>query len=119
MKLDALNSYHIDIVVNLYKNRDTDLEKHLYKYVYYPISDGKYIDPMVVDIAEYLARMISKGHVVYTHCHAGRNRSGFVNALVVRLVLGVSGEEAMNIVRRKRPRAIDNIHFENYLKGLS
>ena len=117
--LDVLKGYGIDIIVNMYKNPDTELIPYLYSYVYYPIPDGKVVDPKIEDVAKYLVKKISQGHIVCTHCHAGRNRSGFMNALVVKHFLEIDGDMAMQIVRDARPRAIDNVHFENYLRSLS
>jgi protein-tyrosine phosphatase len=117
-RLSILNCYRIDVVVNVYKNHDTKLARYLYNYIYYPLSDGKKIDGNVNNIANKVAAMIKAGHKVLVHCHAGRNRSGFVNALVVMKVLRVSGKEALEIVRLHRPRAIDNINFETYLRSL-
>jgi len=117
-KLSILETYGIDIVVNLYKNPDEELEDRIYRYIYFPMSDGKVINQDICKFSNYVAKKIVNGHAVLTHCHAGRNRSGFFNALVVRKVLKISGEQALEYVRRKRPRAIDNIYFEEYLRKL-
>lgn len=115
-KVSILDGYNIDVVINVYKNKDTELSKILNAYLYHPLADGKYIDGTIMIVADRAASLIKQGHVVLTHCHAGRNRSGFVNALIAMRVLRLSGEEALNLVRERRPRAIDNESFERYLR---
>jgi len=118
-KLGALMSHKIDVVINVYKHRDEELEEYLYRYWYDPIPDGKSFDPKVVlIIAHEATELIRHGHVVLVHCHAGRNRSGLVSALIAREYLGISGAAAMELVRTRRPRAIDNQYFEDFLKEL-
>jgi protein-tyrosine phosphatase len=52
------------------------------------------------------------------HCHQGKSRSGLFNALVTRQILGISGAEAVDLVRRKRPGALGNEVFTAYLRSL-
>jgi len=118
-KLHSLGKYGIDTVVNLYKNEDNELKEYLYEYIYNPLSDGKNFDSeQVMEIVETITDIIMGGHKVLVHCHVGRNRSGLINALVVMQVARCTGDEAIRIVRKARPRAIDNDEFERFIREL-
>lgn len=84
-----------------------------------PLVDGqiKNLDDIVLARDTALG-MFNAGHHVVIHCVAGRNRSGLVGALVLRELNNWSGEEALNEVRLRRPRSVDNDHFEAFLRGL-
>jgi protein-tyrosine phosphatase len=117
-KMSILDCQGIDVVINVYKNEDNLLAKCLHRYIYHPLSDGTKIDGTINIVAGTASGLIREGHTIFTHCHAGRNRSGFVNALIVMKVLRISGKDALEYVRMKRPGAIDNIYFEQYLLSL-
>ncbi len=65
-----------------------------------------------------LARMHREGKRILVTCAQGRNRSGLVAALTMRLLLGCTGSHAASIVRMVRPRALTNHWFRDYLDGL-
>lgn len=66
-----------------------------------------------------LAMMTRPGNrLTVIHCLAGRSRSGLVGALVLQWLNNWTGEEAMNYVRQCRPKAVNNVHFEQFLMGL-
>lgn len=126
-KKSALRHYGIDIVIGLARDEDEDLKRlqsEVFGFLYWwnKIPDGKLDE----DNIEYLLLtaeaasdvMQGFGMNVLSYCNAGRNRSGLMNALILRELLGCTGKEAMEIVRRERPRAIDNEHFERFLLGL-
>lgn len=89
----------------------------LEQYACYPIPDGKRFDEdlfrFAVDDVEHWR---AKGHTVLVHCHAGRNRSATVAALVL-MRMGWTGGEAVRHIRNLRPRAIANPVFEDRLLG--
>lgn len=121
-KIQSLEDYGIDIVVNMYYKTDPDMASCLYMYVCIPISDSivdglERIEDML-ELADFLADQIEMGHGVLTHCYGGINRSGLMSALIVRSYLGVSGSEAIDIVREGEPRSLDNAAFVDYLEGL-
>jgi len=120
-KLRSLREQRIDIGVNLIKNFDEDIAgPDGLEYYSLPIADGKDWDQaMVMALSYRLAERIRQGERILVHCNAGRNRSGLVCALIVRELWGISGSEALEYVRMKRPRAVDNPHFEEYLRSLS
>ena len=119
-KLLELGELGITVVVNLIQIPDEDIAgPDGVEYYMLPIADGKIKDPDILNrLADRLVQRIMEGKKVLIHCNAGRNRSGLLSALVVRRYYHISGQEALNYVRGKRPRAIANPHFESYLEGL-
>lgn len=118
-RISNIKELGIDIVINLVNVHDLALRQHLFWYAHYPIGDGKSIDSQLLyELATYAAYYIQGGHKVLTHCHAGRNRSGFVNALIVMQLLDISGKKAMKVVRDARPNAIANPYFEYLLTNI-
>lgn len=88
-------------------------------YEHHPIPDGlfkevEYVTSMARDLAFY----IDRGGVVLTMCNAGRNRSGLLSALIICELTGLSGSVAMDIVRKERPNALANPHFERFLESI-
>ena len=87
------------------------------EYVHWPIPDGKIHGPVanrLLLLAAALARRVG----VAVHCRAGRNRSGLLVALIVRERLGLTGRDAMELVRERRPRALANEDFAAWLDRL-
>jgi hypothetical protein len=87
---------------------------------YEPLPDGLVRDN---GTTIWLARdtaiaMLNQGLMTIIHCMAGRNRSGLVGALVLQQLDNLTGPEALDRVRELRPRAVDNIHFEQFLMSL-
>lgn len=115
-----IDFYKLDMIVSVWHSDQDRLEALIPGYVHVPLPDGK-VTPMVAREVEALAaRVVSNLYQrkpVLVHCHAGRNRSGLITALAVKSYLGVSGTEAINIVRLGRPRALANEHFVRYLTG--
>lgn len=74
-----------------------------------PLSDGKRLKPEQYFAATDTAgKMLDAGHTVLVHCMAGRNRSCLIAALVLRERYGAPGVHVAEIVRERRPRALDN-----------
>ncbi len=85
-------------------------------YVHWPIDDGPMPDvDMLSVIADAACSYIEGGGRVVTMCAQGRNRSGLVSALIVSRVLGMSGVEAVHVVRTKVPEALNNPEFAVWL----
>lgn len=117
-KAATLDALGIGTVANLWSREDPDLRAAT-NYIHHPMADGR-LDPETVAGLEILAArltgIIRAGDSVLVQCHAGRNRSGLLAALVARRVLGLSGKEALEYVRNARPDAVDNEWFEAYLE---
>jgi len=109
----------ITCIVNTYK-ADRDPAYAGLTVINWPFADGPEIPEHLGALAGFVATLVQQGHNVLVHCQAGVNRSGLVNALVLRALLGCSSAEAIAIVRRGRGAHdyIPNGHFESYLLGL-
>jgi len=80
-----------------------------------PLSSGQVM--RALRAAVEVARLWAHGSRVLVTCALGRNRSGLVNALAL-MELGHSAEASMAAVRKARPNAIDNPHFEHLLRAI-
>lgn len=121
VKQRMLDMYGIDIVICMYGKADPDINELLYRYIHYPIIDGigarkdfDYLQWLATEVAEY----IDDGHCVLSHCNGGRNRSGLINALIVRELLDLTGKAALEYVQMKRPNAIATPVFREFLESL-
>jgi protein-tyrosine phosphatase len=84
-------------------------------YVYFPFNDGDPPDCVKLHAVGQLgATLIKGGHKVLSHCGLGYNRSALVAGMVL-MHLGLSGEQAVNQLRQKRPGALFNKQFASYL----
>jgi hypothetical protein len=63
------------------------------------------------------ARVYLNGGTVVITCAAGLNRSGLVMALTL-LELGVEPRHAIDVIRRARPGALCNPHFEQLILNM-
>jgi protein-tyrosine phosphatase len=68
--------------------------------------------------AKQVANALKQDKKVLTTCHAGLNRSGFVNALALHQLLRKSGSEIVKLIQMCRPGALFNESFVNYLNKL-
>jgi hypothetical protein len=68
--------------------------------------------------ASLVAVFARKGRKSLVTCAMGMNRSGLVVALALRDLLGLTGSEAMAMVREKRPGSLFNPAFSEYLESL-
>lgn len=91
----------------------------LLSFTHYPITDGMLRSGSYLDLmAQRLAAEIDKGGVVLTMCNAGRNRSGLLSALIVHHVFGIPGSHSIGVVRQRRPNALANDYFVEFLQTL-
>jgi len=73
----------------------------------------------ITALVEELAEAVSGAQPperVYLLCKQGMNRSGLVSALLLR-ELGVPSNEAVAVVRAARPGALNNVTFEQLVRG--
>ncbi len=88
-------------------------------YVYFPIFDDDLPDLQKLHaVARLAASLVQKGERVLSHCGLGLNRSALVAGLTLTY-LGMSGEDAVRLLREKRPGALFNEKFAAYLHSLS
>lgn len=87
-------------------------------YVYFPIFDQDLPDLNKLHaLATLAARLVANGQKVLAHCGMGFNRSALVAGLVLTY-LGMNGEDAVALLREKRPGALFNENFAAYLAAL-
>jgi protein-tyrosine phosphatase len=88
-------------------------------YVYFPITDGYLPDLSKLHAVALMgASLVRSGHKVLSHCGLGFNRSALVAGLIL-IQLGMTGEEAVAQLREKRPGALFNDKFAEYLQSYS
>jgi protein-tyrosine phosphatase len=87
-------------------------------YIYFPIFDEGLPDLNKLHALAMLgARLVANGERVLAHCGMGFNRSALIAGLVLTY-LGMNGEDAVALVRTKRPGALFNENFAAYLTAL-
>ncbi len=67
----------------------------------------------------HVATAVRGGYRVLVTCHRGLNRSGLVVALTLCNLHDISGRQAMDRVREKRPGALFNPAFAAFLESIS
>lgn len=87
-------------------------------YVYFPFLDENVPDTDKLHaIAEMAADLIGRGKRVLCHCLLGYNRSALMAGLIL-YHLGKTGPEALDLIRERRPGALFNSVFADYLSSL-
>ena len=88
-------------------------------YIYFPIYDEDLPDLTKLHaVAALGATLIRNGQCVLSHCRMGFNRSALLAGLIMTH-LGMSGEEVVAMLRRRRPGALFNETFAAYLNSVS
>jgi protein-tyrosine phosphatase len=115
-----LDRYNVDTVIDLDGRLDDDVPTapdHLL-YVYFPIPDDELPNLVKLHaVASLGATLLRQGHCVLSHCGLGFNRSALVAGLILNQ-LGMSGREAVERLRGRRPGALFNDRFASYLRSL-
>ncbi len=116
----AIAEHGVTVVIDLEGGLDPcipDRPDHVL-YVYFPIYDEDLPDMTKLKAVACLgATMIQGGHKVLSHCGMGFNRSALVAGMILNQ-LGIKGDEAVSLLRRKRPGALFNQVFAEYLASL-
>jgi len=87
-------------------------------YVYFPIVDEGLPDlDKLHALAGMAANLVRDGKRVLAHCSMGYNRSALLAGLTL-VYLGWSGREAIARLRERRPGALFNEAFAEYLAAL-
>lgn len=110
--------HELTVVIDLEKDLDRGIPAHpdSVVYVYFPIRDEG-LPPLnrLHAVARLGADLLRKGERVLVHCEMGLNRS----ALLAGLILvhgGASGETALERLQSRRPGALYNSQFSEYLR---
>lgn len=87
-------------------------------YIYFPIFDEDLPDlDRLEGIANLGAHLIRTGHRVLSHCGMGFNRSALVAGAILHK-LGHAGADIVPRIRARRPGALFNETFADYLMSL-
>jgi len=115
-----VEDYGITAVIDLDGDLDLgipNIPNHML-YIYFPINDDDLPDLCKLHaLAKFGARLVANGEKVLAHCGMGFNRSALVAGLVLTY-LGMKGEDAVALLREKRPGALFNESFAAYLAAL-
>jgi protein-tyrosine phosphatase len=115
----ALEEHGITVVIDLEGDLDhgvPTIPNHIL-YLYFPIYDEELPDLAKLHaVARLGASLVEGGHKVLSHCGMGFNRSALVAGLILNY-LGMPGEETVTHLRRKRPGALFNQTFAEYLSS--
>lgn len=118
---EPIDRHGISVVIDLEGELDTGVPTHPghILYIYFPIYDEDLPDmPKLQAVARLGADLIKSGHRVLSHCGMGFNRSALVAGLIL-VNLGMDGAEAVAHLRGRRPGALFNEVFAEYLNQLS
>ena len=89
-------------------------------YVYFPFNDDDEQMPSLTKLralGQLGASLVRGGHTVLSHCGMGYNRSALVAGLVL-IELGMPGPSAVARLRERRPGALYNPLFAEFLESL-
>ena len=119
---DCVVPHGIDVVIDLDGGLDACIptETNNCLYIYFPFDDDDQSLPNMAKlhaVAVLAASLIRAGHRVLTHCNMGFNRSGLVAGLILTS-LGMAGGAAVSRIRERRPGALYNDRFAQYLIDL-
>ncbi|HEY0783262.1 MAG TPA: dual specificity protein phosphatase [Thermoanaerobaculia bacterium] len=117
----AIEEHGITVIIDLDGALDlgvSSLPDHLL-YIYFPIYDEALPNlEKLHAIARLAANLVKDGHRVLSHCCMGFNRSALVAGLILNY-LGMSGPDAVSLLRSRRPGALFNEVFAEYLLSLT
>ena len=116
-----VSSYGIDTVIDLEGGLDECIPTVPGRclYVYFPIYDEDLPDLDKLEAVVSLgAHLVGAGHRVLSHCGMGYNRSALVAGMIL-VELGVSGPNAVEQLRARRPGALFNDRFADFVAGLT
>jgi protein-tyrosine phosphatase len=118
-KFSSIEELGINVIVNLWHSPDEEMVEKVDKYFHFPMKDGNTVDIEHCEkIASIIVKRINKGYTVLVHCYGGRNRSGLIDALVVRQLGNMTGKDARKFIISKRPNSLVNKKFSEVLDSL-
>ncbi|HZP48890.1 MAG TPA: dual specificity protein phosphatase family protein [Vicinamibacterales bacterium] len=120
---DPAEQAGIDVVIDLEGDLDTCIPTatHRCLYVYFPIGDDNEVMPCGTKlraIARMAASLVADGHRVLSHCGMGYNRSALVAGMIL-VELGMPGAAVVEQIRARRPGALFNDRFAEFLTTLT
>jgi len=116
-----VSSYGVDTVIDLEGGLDECIPSvpNGCLYVYFPIYDEQLPNLQKLEAVVSLGtHLVSSGHRVLSHCGMGFNRSALVAGLILHR-LGMPGTAVVSRLRERRPGALFNEVFAEYLLRLA
>jgi protein-tyrosine phosphatase len=89
-------------------------------YVFFPFEDCPELPDLqkLHEVARLGAALVNLGTKVLVHCGMGHNRCALVSGVMLTY-MGLSGTEAVTLLRSKRQGALYNRQFAGYIESLS
>jgi protein-tyrosine phosphatase len=119
-KLARMADRGINMVLNVSPRNDAELAQAMgYRYRHTHIADSAHADFEAVELAVVWALnglTATPENRLLVHCHAGRNRSSLLSAILLMELHGLSGIEAVAHLRKVRPNALATGAFVDYLE---
>ena len=117
---DVLTRHNVDTVIDLEGDIDEGVPTcpNQCLYIYFPIFDEDLpnLDKLHA-VGDLGARIVMTGHRVLSHCGMGFNRSALVAGVILNK-LGMPGPDVVQRLRERRPGALFNDCFADYLHSL-
>ncbi len=115
-----LEEHEITVVIDLEGEIDCGIPtmpNHVL-YLYFPIYDEDLPDLAKLHaVARMAASLVQARHRVLSHCGMGFNRSALLAGMIL-VYLGMEGKDAVELLRGRRPGALFNQVFADYLQSL-
>ena len=118
---EAVTRHEVDTVIDLDGDIDDGVPTvpNQSLYIYFPIFDEDLPNLKKLHaIGDLGASIVTAGHKVLSHCGMGFNRSALV-AGVILYKLGMPGPDIVERLRERRPGALFNDCFADYLRSLT
>jgi protein-tyrosine phosphatase len=116
----TIEEHGITVVIDLEGDVDLGIPtmpNHIL-YLYFPIYDEDLPDMAKLHaVARLAASLVEAGHRVLSHCGMGFNRSALLAGLIL-VYMGMEGSQAVELLRSRRPGALFNQVFADYLRDL-
>src|SRR4029077_3767312 len=116
----SIEEHGITVVIDLEGDVDLGIPtmpNHIL-YLYFPIYDEDLPDMTKLHaVARMAASLVAAGHRVLSHCGMGFNRSALLAGLIL-VYMGTEGAQAVELLRSRRPGALFNQVFADYLRAL-
>ena len=105
LKIDAVLNVAFDLDISYYRQIPPSYHKFQIEYQKVGMIDGYGNQPTALIAAVYmLDELLGRHRTVLVHCHAGVSRSSTVVATYLAHKDGINFDEAIELVRSKRPR---------------
>jgi protein-tyrosine phosphatase len=114
--IETVNDLGVKCVVDLEGGLDSEMD-FLDTYLFWPIHDLHFLPDtnFLYMVCRFIEMQVSWGTKVLVHCSQGLNRAGLVCARVM-IMKGLCGREAIAKIREKRPGALWNPVFAEFIE---